>query len=71
MKAGREHRVPFSSRATEILVEVTMGDPGDDLFVFAGNKPGQPLSNMAFLMLFRRMNRTDITAYGFRSTFRD
>jgi integrase len=29
------------------------------------------LSNMAFLMVLRRMQRTDITAHGFRSSFRD
>jgi integrase len=31
----------------------------------------QPLSNMAMLMLLRRMGRDDLTAHGFRSTFRD
>jgi integrase len=30
-----------------------------------------PLSNMALLMLLRRMERADLTAHGFRSTFRD
>jgi integrase len=29
------------------------------------------LSNMAFLMLLRRMGRGDLTAHGFRATFRD
>ena len=29
------------------------------------------LSNMALLMLLRRMGRGDLTAHGFRSTFRD
>ena len=32
---------------------------------------GKPLSNMAFLMLLRRMGRGDLTAHGFRSSFRD
>ena len=31
----------------------------------------RPLSNMAFLMLLRRMGRGDLTAHGFRSSFRD
>jgi integrase len=39
--------------------------------VFPGGKRGQPLSNMAFLMLLRRMKRDDLTAHGFRSSFRD
>jgi integrase len=60
MKAGREHRVPLSDRAVEIL-----GQPGEpDARVF-------PLSNMALLMLLRRMGRGKLTAHGFRSTFRD
>ena len=29
-----------------------------------------PLSNMAFLMLLRRMARADLTAHGFRATFK-
>jgi integrase len=40
-------------------------------FVFPGGKAGTPLSNMALLALLRRMGRTDLTAHGFRSTFRD
>src|SRR5262249_48307093 len=32
---------------------------------------GRPLSNMAFLMLLRRMGRGDLTTHGFRSSFRD
>jgi integrase len=43
---------------------------GDDDFVFPGGKPGKPLSNMAFLMLLRRMDRGDLTAHGFRATFK-
>jgi integrase len=43
----------------------------DDGFVFPGGKLGKPLSNMAFLMLLRRMGRADLTTHGFRSSFRD
>jgi integrase len=39
-------------------------------WVFPGRK-GQSLSNAAILALLKRMERTDITAHGFRSTFRD
>ncbi|MBV9548801.1 MAG: integrase arm-type DNA-binding domain-containing protein [Alphaproteobacteria bacterium] len=71
MKAGKEHRVPLSARALEIL----KGQKQDILlpssFVFQGRKAGTALSNMAFLMLLRRMKRDDLTAHGFRSTFRD
>jgi len=67
MKAGREHRVPLSARAIEI-VEAQFGDGKG--YVFAGPKPGTPLSSMAMAMLLRRM-KSDITVHGFRSTFRD
>jgi integrase len=40
-------------------------------FVFAGGKKGKPLSNMAMLAVLKRMGRGDLTAHGFRSTFRD
>ena len=71
MKAGREHRVPLSARALAILEEMQTHRCADDGFVFPGGKPGKPLSNMAFLMLMRRMDRGDLTAHGFRSSFRD
>lgn len=77
MKAGREHRVPLSARAVAILRvanaerETTRDDNAGSAFVFPGTKRGKPLSNMAFLMLLRRMGRSDLTAHGFRSTFRD
>ncbi len=68
MKSGREHRVPLSSAAITVLNRM----PGaKDDYVFAGQGPGAPLSNMALLMTLGRINRGDITAHGFRSTFRD
>jgi integrase len=70
MKAGREHRVPLSARALAILEEMQAHRHADDGFVFPGGKPGKPLSNMAFLMLLRRMKRDDLTAHGFRATFK-
>jgi integrase len=45
--------------------------PRLDNWVFAGGKLGKPLSDGAMLSLLKRMNRTDITVHGFRSTFRD
>lgn len=68
MKAGTEHRVPLTARAVELLEQATklQGE-----FVFAGPKPGAPLSSMSMSMLLRRMERTQITVHGFRSTFRD
>ncbi|MGZ5849899.1 MAG: tyrosine-type recombinase/integrase, partial [Methyloceanibacter sp.] len=71
MKAGREQRVPLSARALAILEEMQPHHHGEDAFVFPGAKLGRPLSNMAFLMLLRRMGRNNLTAHGFRSSFRD
>jgi integrase len=70
MKARVEHRVPLSRRATEILRDLERDREGGD-YVFVGQRAGSPLSNMALLMMLRRMRRDDITAHGFRSTFSD
>jgi integrase len=69
IKAGREHRVPLAPRCLELL-EQAKPLAGDSDFVFTG-RSGKPLSNMALLMLLRRMGRADVTAHGFRSSFRD
>lgn len=73
MKARREHRVPLSARALGLLGQLAkMRTPGAvEEPVFPGAKAGQSLSNMAMLVLLRRMERGDLTAHGFRSTFRD
>lgn len=68
MKAGRPHRVPLSDAALSILQTVKGLDPE---LVFPGQRKGKTMSNMAFLMTLRRMKRENITAHGFRSTFRD
>jgi integrase len=69
MKAGKEHRVPLSAPALAILEELVKVRESD--FVFPGGRHGRPISNMAMLMTLRRMSRGDLTAHGFRSTFRD
>ena len=69
MKAGREHRVPLSARAVQILRGLETHKLGK--FIFPGQKRNAPLSNMAMDMQLRRMKRDEITVHGFRSTFRD
>jgi integrase len=66
MKAGKEHRVPLSPRAVEILAS-RQGLAGKHCF--AGLN-GEKLSSMAMAMLLRRMKQ-DVTVHGFRSAFRD
>lgn len=70
MKMGVMHRVPLSDRALKILDEMTPCR-GEGDYIFPGAKAERPLSNMAFLMLIRKMGRKGLTAHGFRSTFRD
>jgi integrase len=75
MKGRKEHRVPLCDRALGIVKEIraaadsSISDPQQ--FIFSSAKPGRPLSNMAYLMLLRRMGRADLTVHGFRSSFRD
>jgi integrase len=69
IKAGKEHRVPLSTPALGILKE--MAKLKESEFVFPGGKRGRPLSTNAFLAMLKRMGRDDLTAHGFRSTFRD
>ena len=72
MKARREHRVPLSPRALAILEEMQQvrGGNNPDRFVFPGPRLGMPLSNMAFLMLLRRLELDNLTVHGFRATFK-
>jgi integrase len=72
MKAHREHRVPLSPRALAILREMQVAPKSDNPegFVFPGQRAGKPLSNMALLMLLRRMGLDHLTVHGFRATFK-
>jgi integrase len=66
IKGGREHRVPLSDRAIEILRSLPRED--DNPFVFIGSKKGTGLNTMA---MARCRGRNNVTVHGFRSTFRD
>jgi integrase len=69
MKAGREHRVPLSRRALQIVR--ALHEKRDSGFVFPGQNEGKPLSVMALEMVLRRMKVGSVTVHGFRSAFRD
>jgi integrase len=72
MEAGREHRVPLSDTAlTALEAMAPLRDDKAGGWVFPGGQVGKRLSNMAMVMLLRRMKRPDLTVHGFRSTFRD
>lgn len=69
MKSGKEHSVPLSFEALEILRKAE-SEMHSSHFVFAGTN-GKVLSNMACLAVLKRMERPGLTVHGFRSTFRD
>ncbi|MBS0126531.1 tyrosine-type recombinase/integrase [Thetidibacter halocola] len=84
MKARREHKVPLSPQAVDLLKSVPrfQGSP----FVFPSNK-GKPLSDMSLSAVMRRLHQAELDAkrpgfvdprsgdaavpHGLRSTFRD
>ena len=68
MKLNKPHAIPLSDAALEILNELFEKRTND--YVFAGQKPNRPLSNMAILMLLRRHKIKSFTPHGMRATFR-
>jgi integrase len=69
-KNGKEHQVPLSAPVVAVLERMSKITNGGN-YVFFGQSSGRSLSNVALLVLLRRMKRHDITSHGFRSTFRD
>jgi integrase len=69
MKASRPHRVALSTAAFDIVSQMRHVQSGR--FVFPGAKSDQRLSNMALLMLLRRLGHEGPTVHGFRSSFAD
>ncbi|BBI60561.1 hypothetical protein HSBAA_18670 [Vreelandella sulfidaeris] len=51
MKANREHRVPLSRQAVELLSNLPRVKA--NTYIFAGMKQGRPLSNMSLLQFMR------------------
>lgn len=75
MKGGREHRVPLTPPAGELL-ETTPQLVGNT-HLFPGQRQGKPLSNMAMLQVMRSLGfgvggtRGAYVPHGYRSTLRD
>lgn len=77
MKAGATHYVPLSDQAIEILDGLKESRVSE--FVFPGQKPNRPMSDMTLTKLLRDWGvKTMVdgrekaaTAHGFRSSFRD
>ncbi|MBM0478019.1 integrase, partial [Klebsiella pneumoniae] len=68
MKAAKEHRVPLSDTAVELLKALPRFT--DNNLVFPAPRGGQ-LSDMSLTAVLKRMGRSDLTQHGFRSTFRE
>lgn len=68
MKAGKEQRVPLSDATMSLLQSLPRLEGCNTVF-FAPR--GGVLSDMSLTAVLRRMGRGDLTAHGFRSTFRD
>jgi integrase len=68
MKMKKEHRVPLSPAAIELIKALPKLEGND--YLFPGG-PKRPLYEAAMLRLLDRMKRGDVTVHGFRSTFRD
>jgi integrase len=70
MKGKEPHRVPLSRPALDVLrsMELLRTKAG---LVFPGEKLNRALTHMVLLRPLAHAGRDDVTAHGFRSTFRD
>jgi integrase len=68
MKTRKEHRVPLSRRAVELLKEMWAIRRGEAIFY--GMRDG-PVAGITVLSLAKQVAGAPITVHGFRSSFRD
>jgi integrase len=68
MKASREHRIPLSDRAIEILKQLPREANNPHLFI--GRRPGSNIGPVAMYRLLRTL-RAGVSVHGFRSSFSD
>ena len=68
MKSPRNHRVPLSDPAIDLLRKMWTIRTGD--LVFPGRRKARPMSDMTMLSVLRDMDLS-YTPHGFRSTFKD
>jgi integrase len=73
MKAKKEHRIPLSAAAVDLVNALPRTEGVDHLFT---NTKGKPLSDMAMVALMRRLGAKDSSGkvcvpHGLRSSFRD
>ena len=66
-KTAREHRVPLSDAAMELLLRQKLNSTSTFVFTFDSRRA---LSPKSMILLLRKMNK-EATVHGFRSSFRD
>lgn len=68
---ARDHRVPLSDRAMQILRDLGPGAPDAPVFPRRSRKRILPLNRLMPLRVLKKMGLGEITVHGFRSAFRD
>jgi integrase len=68
MKASKEHEIPLSDRAIEVLRSIPRVSDSD--YVFPGTKLDKPMSTAAGMKVLKSI-RLGFHQHGFRSTFRE
>lgn len=67
MKARKEHRVPLSEAAIQLLEGLTSKEG----YIFPGTIKDKPVSELTMLRVLKNNWPIKLTVHGFRSTFRD
>jgi integrase len=70
MKAGKEHRVPLSVEALELLRGLYREGDSNDSYIFLSPRSGEPWSATALRAVMQRTGYS-ATPHGFRSSFSD
>ena len=71
-KTGREHRIPLTGAALDVLEQARALDDGSGLIFPSSTRRGRPLSDMTLTKMLRDTGLAKkATVHGFRSTFRD
>lgn len=70
MKMGRDHHVPLSTQALDVLRRAKALKVSCSDLVFPGQNVKKPLSDMTLLKILRDADLS-VTVHGFRSAFRD
>src|SRR5262249_35736101 len=69
VKSGREHKVPLSTRAVEVVDEMPAQRSGE--LMPPGRDGSKRLGQTGLRHVLKKLGRSDGTVHGFRSAFRD